>query len=120
MFRMRLLLLAAVVPWLVAAHTHGHAVVIKASLDGTPLRAHTPTRVTLQFNSRIEPAFTRVTLLGAKQQEPLEVEPASDPGRVVVALPALEAGTYALRYKVLAADGHVTENTLKFSVTDSQ
>ena len=117
---MRLLLLAAVVPWLVAAHAHGHAVVIKASLDGTPLRAHTPTRVTLQFNSRIEPAFTRVTLLGAKHEEPLAVDASNENGRVTVAVPGLEAGTYALRYKVLAADGHVTENTLKFSVTDSQ
>jgi methionine-rich copper-binding protein CopC len=117
---MRHLLLAAVFPWLVAAHAHGHAVVIKASLDGAPLRARTPTRVTLQFNSRIEPAFTRVTLLGAKQEELLPVDATTDTGQVTVAVPGLEAGTYALRYKVLAADGHVTENTLKFSVTDSQ
>ena len=118
MNRMRSLLLAVVVPWLVAAHAHGHAVVIKASLDGTPLRAHTPTRVTLQFNSRIEPAFTRVTLIGAKQEEPLPVDASTETGRVTVAVPGLDAGAYALRYKVLAADGHVTESTLKFSVTD--
>ena len=120
MNRMRSLLLAVVVPWLVAAHAHGHAVVIKASLDGTPLRAHTPTRVTLHFNSRIEPAFTRVTLLGAKQEELLPVDASNETGQVNVALPGLAAGNYALRYKVLAADGHVTENTLKFSVTGSQ
>jgi len=116
---MRSLLLAAVVAWLLAAQAHGHAVIVKASLDGTPLRAHTPTRVTLQFNSRIEPAFTRVTLLGAKQEEPLPVDASHDTGQVTVAVPGLAAGTYALRYKVLAADGHVTESTLKFSVTDS-
>lgn len=116
----RSLLLAALVPWLSAIRAHGHAVVIRASLDGTPLRAHTPTRITLQFNSRIEPAFTRVTLLGAKQEEPLPVEASNDTGQVTVAVPGLAAGTYALRYKVLAADGHLTENTLRFSVTDTR
>jgi methionine-rich copper-binding protein CopC len=99
---------------------HGHAVVIKASLDETPLRADTPTRVTLHFNSRIEPGFTRVTLLGTAEEQPLAVEAASEAGRVTVALPGLAAGTYALRYKVLAADGHVTENTLRFRVTGAE
>jgi methionine-rich copper-binding protein CopC len=35
---------------------------------------------------------------------------------MVIAVPALAAGKYALRYKVLAADGHVTENVLRFEV----
>jgi methionine-rich copper-binding protein CopC len=35
---------------------------------------------------------------------------------VLVQLPALTSGNYALRYRVLAADGHVTEDTIRFSV----
>ena len=31
-------------------------------------------------------------------------------------IPALAAGAYGLRYKVLAADGHFTENGLRFKV----
>ena len=44
--------------------------------------------------------------------------PGEHPANVlVVALPALTAGHYALKYKVLAADGHVTESVLRFQVT---
>jgi methionine-rich copper-binding protein CopC len=114
-----LLLLAVFIPWLVAARADAHAVVIKASLDDAPVHANTPTQVTLQFNSRIEPGFTRVTLLGATE-EPLAVEAGPDAGRVTVALPGLAAGAYALRYKVLAVDGHVTESTLRFRVTGAE
>ncbi|HKA29726.1 MAG TPA: copper resistance protein CopC [Candidatus Binatia bacterium] len=31
-------------------------------------------------------------------------------------MPALPPGFYALQYKVLATDGHVTENVLRFRV----
>jgi methionine-rich copper-binding protein CopC len=33
-----------------------------------------------------------------------------------VKVPPLAAGRYGLRYKVLAADGHVTESVLRFTV----
>ena len=95
----------------------GHAVVQKASLEDAPVAPDVPTSVTLRFNSGIEQAFTRVTLVtegGAPQ--PLEVAPADGPATVRVQLPALAAGSYALRYRVLAVDGHVTESVLRFTV----
>jgi len=101
-----------------AGLAYGHAVVVRSSLDGQPLRAETPTQVTLHFNSRIERGFTRVVLLGGTAKEqPLSVGDEGDAGRVTIDLPGLAAGTYALRYKVLAADGHITESTLRFHVT---
>ena len=95
----------------------GHAVVQKASIEDAPIEPNVATSVTLRFNSGIEEAFTRVTLVteGGAQQ-PLEVAPADGPATVRVQLPALAAGSYALRYRVLAVDGHVTENVLRFSV----
>jgi len=95
----------------------GHAVVQKASLEDAPVAPDVPTSVTLRFNSGIEQALTRVTLVreGGAQQA-LEVAPADGPANVSVRLPALPAGSYALRYRVLAVDGHVTENVLRFSV----
>ena len=35
---------------------------------------------------------------------------------IALELPALSAGAFVLRYKVLAVDGHVTENLLRFTV----
>jgi methionine-rich copper-binding protein CopC len=100
-----------------AALAFGHAVVQKASIENAPVEPNVPTSVTLRFNSGIEQAFTRVTLVteGGAQQ-PLDVAPADGPATVSVRLPALPAGSYALRYRVLAVDGHVTENVLRFSV----
>jgi hypothetical protein len=95
-----------------------HAVVQKASLEDSAVRANTATRVTLKFNSGIEPGFTRVKLVNERGEErPLEVGPATGPATVSVELPPLGAGSYGLRYKVLAVDGHVTENVLRFTVT---
>jgi methionine-rich copper-binding protein CopC len=94
-----------------------HAVVKKASLEDASVKADTATEVTLKFNSGIEPKFTRVTLLTAGGEErALEVGPATGPETVSVRLPPLAAGSYGLRYKVLAVDGHVTESVLRFTV----
>ena len=100
-----------------ATLSFGHAVVTKASLEGTTVHANEATTVTLTFNSGIESGFTKVLLVtGGGEQRPLEVEPAGGPSTVSVQLPPLAAGTYGLRYKVLAVDGHVTENVLRFTV----
>ena len=109
--------LSAAVLALSATLSFGHAVVKKASLDDTTVRANEATRVTLTFNSGIESGFTKVLLVTERGEErPLEVEPANGPSTVSVQLPPLAAGTYGLRYKVLAVDGHVTENVLRFTV----
>ena len=98
-----------------------HAILSKTSLGGEPVKANVTTPVTLQFNSRIEPRFTKVVLVSAASDErALEVEPGDVPGAVRVTLPPLTPGPYGLRYKVLAADGHVTESILRFKVTAAE
>lgn len=95
-----------------------HAVLTRASLGGGPVPADTATSDTLDFNAGIEPRLTRVVLVGERGEERVLAHVAGNgPGTLVVSLPPLAAGTYALRYKVLATDGHVTENVLRFKVT---
>lgn len=95
-----------------------HAVVKRSSIGDKPLAAGQPTHVTLYFNSAIVTSHTTVKLVGADgNATPLDLVPgAHEPGTLVVALPALQAGSYALHYRVLAADGHVTESVLRFRV----
>jgi hypothetical protein len=116
MSRALAILLACVV---VAPSTaRAHAVVTRASLRDTTVVADTATTVTLEFNSAIEAPLAKVTLVDAAGAERvLEQAPGDHPKQtLVVALPPLAAGPYALRYKVLAADGHVTESVLRFEV----
>jgi len=95
-----------------------HAVVTRSSIGEKPLAAGQATQVTLYFNSAIETSHTTVDLIGADgKATPLALVPGEHaPGSLVVELPALDAGSYGLRYRVLAADGHVTENLLRFRV----
>lgn len=52
----------------------------------------------------------------------LESEPAADGSekldRIVLPLGSLRPGAYVVRYKVLAADGHITEGALRFTVLE--
>lgn len=103
-----------------ATRVSAHAVLTKASVRDTPVRADTAASVTLTFNSGIEPGFTQVVLRSDGADRALTVSPGAKASEVVVALPPLPAGSYALRYKVLAADGHVTEGVQRFQVTAAE
>lgn len=118
---MRALLLAlscAVLLVAMPAPASAHAVITSSSIGDKPVAAGKPTEVRLQFNSAIETSHSTVSLVGADgKASPLTLVPGEQkPGLLVVALPALEAGSYALRYRVLAADGHLSENVLRFRV----
>jgi hypothetical protein len=94
-----------------------HAVLTKATLDADAVDANAATTVVLSFNSRIEPAFTQIHLVDhARTERPVASRPRERPSEVEVELPALPAGPYGLKYRVLAADGHVTESLLRFRV----
>jgi methionine-rich copper-binding protein CopC len=102
--------------------SHAHAVVTHATLKDGTVTAGAPSETTLEFNSAIEAKLAKVTLVDDKGAErTLELAAGEHPANVlVVSLPALTPGHYALRYKVLAADGHVTESVLRFQVTESK
>ncbi len=107
---------------LAAGPVFAHAILREASIgDQHPVAADTATAVTLRFNSGIETRFAKVTLVTTDGQERvLTVTPGATAGLVTVDLPPLDAGSYGLRYKVLAADGHVTESLLRFKVTPAE
>lgn len=96
-----------------------HAIVTGSSLAAHPMRAGEATRVLLQFNSSVELALSRVFLVSkGDTYQQLKIEQGAKPGEVVVEVPAVAPGDYALKYRILAADGHVTEDVLRFHVSD--
>lgn len=110
-----LLLLACPVP------ARAHAVVLESSPVPGATLARSPERVLLRFNSKLEKRLTRVTLTdgaGAAVAVPIATQgrQAAAPDRLVIPLRPLGPGTYVLRYRVLAVDGHITEGALRFMV----
>lgn len=97
---------------------YAHAVITDYSLKITPIHANKPDQVELSFNSKIELGLSQVFLVRkGDKHELLEVTNGNKQGQIIIHIPALEAGDYALRFKVFAADGHLTEDIIRFKVS---
>ncbi len=95
-----------------------HAVVTESSLKQHPIEINHPTEVSLHFNSGVELALSKVFLVSKGDEfHPLEIAKGKKPGQMLIKIPALEEGDYAIKYKVFAADGHLTEDVIRFKVS---
>jgi methionine-rich copper-binding protein CopC len=114
LLRLILLLLALSQAALVSAH----AVVTDYSLKIAPIHANRQDKVELTFNSKIELGLSQIFLVRkGDKHELLQAENGGKQGQIIVHIPALDSGDYALRFKVFAADGHLTEDVIHFSVS---
>jgi methionine-rich copper-binding protein CopC len=95
-----------------------HAIILE-SLPRHEDSLPSPRRLLLRFNSRIEKRLCSVQLVGPRQRTIALLRQEADTPADTLAypLPPLEPGTYRVRWKVLAADGHVTEGVVLFTVT---
>jgi methionine-rich copper-binding protein CopC len=108
-------LVALALAWPHALAAHGIVV------DSAPRHQETvaaPRQLVIRFNSRLEKTLCSVTLLGAGGQRLVLAQPAAhaSPDTLIYSLPELPPGTYQARWKVLAADGHVTRGVIEFRV----
>lgn len=100
-------------------HVFSHAVITDYSLKITPIHANQADKVELRFNSKIELGLSQVFLVRKGDiHEPLVISQGKKAGQIVIEIPALETGDYALRFKVFAADGHLTEDVIHFTVKE--
>ena len=102
-----------------AGHCLAHAVVVDSVPANGALLRESPKQVELRFNVRVEQALARASLRDATR-DPVTLTPlrssAARSERLVIPLPSLGAGSYELRYHVLAVDGHATQGVLRFRV----
>ncbi len=97
---------------------YAHAVVTDHSLKIEQPKANQAKKVELTFNSKIELGLSQVYLVSKGDKHILlTISKGVKQGNVVVDVPPLSLGEYALRYKIFAADGHLTEDLIHFSVT---
>jgi methionine-rich copper-binding protein CopC len=103
---------------LISSDILAHAVVTESSLKQHPIEVNHPTEVALHFNSGVELALSKVFLVSQGDvYHPLEIARGKKPGQMLIKVPALEEGDYAIKYKVFAADGHLTEDVIRFKVS---
>jgi copper resistance protein C len=101
-----------------APNALAHAVVTKHSLKMQPIHVNQESKVELFFNSQVELGLSQVFLVSKGDKHTLlKTENGAKQGQIIITVPALEAGDYAIRLKVFAADGHLTEDVIHFSVT---
>ena len=96
-----------------------HAIVLESLPTHDAVLTESPGRIILRFNSRIEAALSRVTIKAVNGKAvalPAARDAGPEANRLVVPVGPLAPGIYVVRYRVLAADGHVTEGALRFSV----
>lgn len=98
-----------------------HAIVLESVPARDAVLERAPERVILRFNSKIEKRLTRVSISatdGRAVPLPVVADGSQAPDRISLPLAPLRPGAYVIRYKVLAADGHITEGALRFSVLE--
>jgi methionine-rich copper-binding protein CopC len=102
-----------------ASPASAHAFLVRSLPAARTSVARVPERVRLWFNERLEPAYSHVTVWSASAERvdagDAQVTPA-EPTRLSVGVPALPAGVYTVKYRVLSVDGHVVEAEFAFTV----
>lgn len=114
-------IILSVVFFLILSHSQmslAHAVITNYSLKFSPIHINVASQVELIFNSQIELKLSQIFLVSKGDKHQLLVaNTGNKQGQIFVQIPPLSEGEYALRFKVFAADGHLTEDVIHFSVT---
>jgi len=109
--------LMALITGVYSANVSAHAIVTQSSLESEPVKSNHATTVVLFFNSNVELGLSRVFLVSQSDVfHPAKIARGKRDGELHIQIPPLEPGDYAIKYKVFAADGHLTESTIRFHV----
>ena len=106
--------------WLaVASSVSAHSLIME-SVPATGATVTAPPILVLRFNGRIEKSLSSVTLVGPESTAiQLLRQESAYPERLIHRLPGLTPGPYQVKWKVLSADGHITEGVVTFTVVTS-
>ena len=97
-------------------HLEGHAILKSSSpASGSITRPNVPVQLT--FNVRVDAARSKLWLLmpDASTVE-LPIVESPSPDKLVSRLNGLKSGAYAIRWQVLAPDGHISRGEIPFTV----
>jgi hypothetical protein len=111
--------LVALLAVVTAAPAFAHTRLVSSTpVAGTPAEA--PAEVVLVFSDPVQPGLSAVSVTGSDGEEHVAGSPAAGGDGATVTQPLrapLEAGTYRVAYRVLAADGHPVTGTFDVVAT---
>lgn len=94
-----------------------HAILVRSTPRAHEVVASGTLDVLLEFNSRIDAARSHLTLVRPDQKtEKLALLPQASSSSLSARTARLEAGSYIIRWQVLANDGHITRGEIPFEV----
>jgi hypothetical protein len=94
-----------------------HAVLVQSSPAINATTQGPDVAVSMKFSSRVDGARSTMLLSTSDgQSEPLTIERQGAPDTLTAHLTHLSPGKYAIRWQVLATDGHVTRGEIPFHV----
>ena len=100
-----------------------HAYLVKSVPAARAVVSRAPARAQLWFNERLEPAYSRVSVVTGQESRvdlgDVQVDP-NDPKKLSVGLPPLAPGVYTVRFRVLSIDAHIVESQFTFTLRGSQ
>ncbi len=100
-----------------------HAYLLKSVPARRAALSHSPARVQLWFNERLEASFSRLSVWN---QEGIQVDLGDvevgldDSKKLSVGVPSLPPGIYTVKFRVLSVDGHVVEAQFPFTIRERQ
>ena len=102
---------------LITLPSFAHAILLEATPSENGSVAGPDIDVKLRFNSRIDSARSRLTLVRPDQTLlAVSIQPSSNAALLDAHITGLGKGEYKLRWQVLAADGHITRGEIPFQV----
>ena len=115
--RVGLVTAVAVVLVLLPRAAFAHAVLVQSSPAIDSTMQGPDIAVSMKFSSRVDGVRSTLLLTSADgQSKPMVIEPQSAPDTLTTRLTHLSPGKYAIRWQVLATDGHVTRGEIPFRV----
>jgi copper resistance protein C len=113
-----LILFAVAVTFLAVAPAVAHAILLESNPALKSAVTGPDVPIKLRFNVRIDALRSRLTLIYPDgSAHTLEISKQSPADALSSEATGLAAGTYRLRWQVLASDGHITRGEIPFTVT---
>ena len=104
---------------LMPAGALAHAILLQSQPAAQSSVAAGKIDMSFRYNSRIDHARSRLTLIRPDRRESvLNIVPSGPPDIVQTSVELTSPGAYVVRWQVLAVDGHITRGDVPFTVTD--
>ena len=104
---------------LAATAAQAHAKIEAAEPKADSELTAAPKQINLHFNEKLEPAFSKIALLDARNTAitlPKVVIDKQDPKSMSAQLPMLKSGQYLVHWSTMTHDGHKAKGEYRFKV----